>query len=137
MGMIIRLAANINALKVFFISEEGSKFRNFKINRAASGAAEKTDWEIVTSKSLENKIPEDYQLIALETSSDAVNIFEYSFPGKTAFIIGNEVNGISAQLLHQADAKIFIPIPGPVTSLNVSHSLSVGLFEWLRQMTSK
>jgi tRNA G18 (ribose-2'-O)-methylase SpoU len=95
------------------------------------------DWEIVASESLENKIPGDYQLIALETSSDALNIFELTFPRKTAFIIGNEVNGISERLLNKADTKIFIPIPGPVTSLNVSHSLSVGLFEWLRQMSSQ
>jgi len=137
MGMILRLAANINALKVLFIVDGDLKFRNYKINRAASGAAEKVNWQMIHSADLEKEIPDDYRLIALETLPDVENIFDFTLPSKPAFIIGNEVNGISKDLLNCSDGKIFIPIPGSVTSLNVSHALAIGLFEWLRQMTSQ
>lgn len=60
--------------------------------------------------------------------------FLVSFPEKAAFIVGNEVNGISDKLLEIAHDKIFIPVPGVISSLNVSHSLAVAVFEWLRQV---
>lgn len=136
MGLILRLAANYDALKVLFISEKNSGFKNYKINRAASGAAEKIDWKVITLKELENEVPKDYQLVALETTNDAVNIHEFAFPQKTAFVIGNEVNGISDLLLHKVQSRVFIPIPGIISSLNVTHALSAGFYEWFRQMSS-
>lgn len=133
MGSVLRLSGNFNALKTIFISEEANGFRKHKIYKTASGG-EKTDWEIIEKVAdLVTEIPEGYKLVALETSEDAENIFTFKFPEKTALIVGNEVLGISDELLELADYKVYIPIPGAVSSLNVTHALSVSLFEWLRQ----
>ena len=51
-----------------------------------------------------------------------------------AFIVGSERNGLSEELLVQCDLVVYIPVPGPTRSLNVSHAAAVALFEWQRQM---
>lgn len=133
MGSVLRLSGNFNALKTIFISEEASGFRKHKIRKTASGG-EKTNWKIIENvAALKVELPEGYKLVAIETTEDAENIFTFKFPEKTAIIVGNEVLGISDELLEMADHKVYIPIPGPVSSLNVTHALSIALFEWLRQ----
>ena len=54
-----------------------------------------------------------------------------------AFIVGSERDGLSNELLKQCDVVVYIPVPGPTRSLNVSHAAAVALFEWQRQMLQK
>ena len=134
MGSIIRLGANIGTQKIIFISKKASEFKTFKINKTASGAAEKTDWKIVENfNAAAELIPNDYSLIAIETSVESENIFKTKFPEKVAFVVGNEVKGISHEIMQQISQSLYIPVPGPISSLNVTHALSVALFEWYRQ----
>jgi TrmH family RNA methyltransferase len=53
--------------------------------------------------------------------------------GPAALLIGNEGNGIADDLAAKADAKITIPCPGPVESLNAAVATSVLLYEASRQ----
>ncbi len=135
MGSILRIAGNIGAMKSIFISDNIQTFKKHKINRTASGASEKTKWEIVRTNEFMANIPSDYTIIALETTSDAENIYQFKFPEKMAIIIGNEVAGIRDDVIKYATHKVYIPIPGPISSLNVTHALSIAVFEWLRQHT--
>ncbi len=133
MGAILRLAGNIGVLKSLFISDDTQEYKNHKISRTASGGAEKTSWQMIQISEISKNLPADYQIVALETTADAENIYDFSFPQKTAFLIGNEVSGIKDEILTTADHKVYIPIPGPISSLNVTHALSIGLFFWLQQ----
>ncbi|HEY5056987.1 MAG TPA: RNA methyltransferase [Acidobacteriaceae bacterium] len=51
----------------------------------------------------------------------------------TALIIGNEGAGVSPEFLALADARISIPTPGPVESLNAAIAGSLLLYEAARQ----
>ncbi len=133
MGLILRLAANIGAINTYFIINETQNFKKHKINRTSSGAALKINWEIIKQQDLVNLIPKDYLIVAIETSDDSKSLYSFNFPEKTAFLVGNEVLGICEETLKLANHKVYIPIPGVISSLNVSHALSVALFEWLRQ----
>jgi len=135
MGAILRLAGNIGALQTLFICDKETTFKRYKVNRTASGASEKTDWKIIKTNQLMASIPADYTLVALETTTDAQNIYQFHFPEKTAFLTGNEVSGIRDEVIQHAVHKVYIPVPGPISSLNVTHALSIALFEWLRQHT--
>ena len=136
-GAILRLAANINAAKVWFVYDEDPGFRSYKIKRTSSGASEKVDWEMTSTEKLPKILPPDHEVIAIETTEDAQDIFTAVFPHKVVFIVGNERFGIQEKLIKLCSRKVFIPIPGPISSLNVSHALSVGLFEWYRQVHRK
>ncbi len=135
MGSIIRLGANIGALKVIFISKRGKEFKIFKIAKTASGADKKITWMFVDDfSSAQRIIPVDYHIISIETSSNSKNIFETKLPEKTCFVIGNEVKGIRNEIIDHSNEVLHIPIPGIISSLNVTHALTVALFEWFRQM---
>jgi len=133
MGSVLRLAGNIGAGNTFFLSDVAQDFRLRRIKKTASTANENTKWKILNEDQLSDFIPADYQIVAIETSESAQNIFGFQFKEKTAFIVGNERYGIRPEILAQANHQVYIPVPGPVSSLNVTHALSVALFEWLRQ----
>lgn len=61
---------------------------------------------------------------------------EISYKCKTAFIIGNEGNGISDELSNKADILMKIPMEGQVESLNASVAASVLMYEAYRQKKS-
>jgi len=58
---------------------------------------------------------------------------EVSYAGKSAFLIGNEGNGLRAETLACADQYIRIPMCGQVESLNAAVAASVLMFEAARQ----
>ncbi|HTM16367.1 MAG TPA: RNA methyltransferase [Terracidiphilus sp.] len=53
--------------------------------------------------------------------------------GPVAFVIGNEGNGVPAELAAKTDGAVTIPCPGPVESLNAAVAASVLLYEAARQ----
>ncbi len=57
--------------------------------------------------------------------------FDYKKP--TAFLIGNEGNGLSSRVAELADACIGIPMEGKVESLNAAVSAAVLMYECSRQ----
>ena len=61
----------------------------------------------------------------------------FSFEGPTAFMIGNEGNGLSEALAGMADAYIKIPMEGKVESLNAGVAAALLMYEAHRQRTIK
>jgi TrmH family RNA methyltransferase len=57
--------------------------------------------------------------------------------GPVALIIGNEGNGVADVLAAKADARITIPCPGPVESLNAAVAAGVLLYEAARQRVAR
>lgn len=58
---------------------------------------------------------------------------ECDFTQPTAFILGNEGNGIPGEILQKANTRVTIPTPGPVESLNAAVAGSILLYEAARQ----
>ncbi|HRW61866.1 MAG TPA: TrmH family RNA methyltransferase [Bacteroidales bacterium] len=132
-GNIMRLADNIGCKKLLLITS-GVENRTSKIRRTASSSFDAIDWEYCKISELNQKIPEDYTWVAVETSSDSENIYKTNMPEKIAFIVGNEISGIDHIILNQCHKIVHIPVYGKNTSLNVSHALAVALFEWQRRI---
>ena len=55
------------------------------------------------------------------------------YRGGTAFLAGNEANGLTEETADCADHKIRVPMEGKVESLNVSVASSILLYEAYRQ----
>ena len=58
---------------------------------------------------------------------------EPDYRGRTAFLIGNEGNGLSDEIAGLADSYIKIPMEGQVESLNAAISASLLMYETNRQ----
>jgi len=81
---------------------------------------------------------EKYTILAIEQTDDKVFLQDYSVNSddKYALIFGNEVSGVSAEILDLVDACIEIPQIGTKHSLNVSVSLGVVLWEFYKNYQS-
>ena len=133
MGAMIRLADNIGATEVCFLGNE-DEHRLAKVRRAAASSRDNIRWYFSEESDLHKIVPEGKQIVAIETADNATCIYDTQLPENVAFIVGSESHGLSEDLLSQCDMVVYIPVPGPTRSLNVSHAAAVALFEWQRQM---
>jgi len=70
------------------------------------------------------------------TEKAADTLYEQSFTGPTAIIMGSEESGINPSLLKIVDAQARLPLLGEIGSLNVSVACGVFLYEVMRQRSS-
>jgi len=136
LGAMIRLADNIGASEVCFLGSE-EEHRLGKVRRAAASSRDNIRWYFSGETDLHKIVPKSKKIVAIETANNATCIYDTPLPEDIAFIVGNERNGLSDEMLDQCDMVVYIPVPGPTRSLNVSHAAAVALFEWQRQMLSK
>lgn len=72
-------------------------------------------------------------ILALETTSNSINLFEMPIPFRNqnqpvVLVIGNEISGIDPGILEIADHGVNIPMFGTKTSLNVAVSAGIALY---------
>lgn len=132
-GALIRLADNIGASEVCFLGKE-DEHRLGKVRRAAASSRDNIRWYFSDEGNLRRIVPEGKTIVAIETADNATSIYDTRLPEDVAFVVGSESHGLSEDLLSQCDMVVYIPVPGPTRSLNVSHAAAVALFEWQRQM---
>ena len=135
-GAMVRLADNIGATEICFLGKE-DEHRLGKVRRAAASSRDNIQWYFSEESDLRKIVPQGKRIVAIETADNATCIYDTQLPEDVAFIVGSERNGLSEDLLEQCDMVVYIPVPGPTRSLNVSHAAAVVLFEWQRQMLAK
>ena len=59
--------------------------------------------------------------------------YKQDYRGGSAFLIGNEGNGLTDEITALADYKIKIPMKGKVESLNAAVSATILMYETMRQ----
>jgi len=109
-----------------YIVEKLSK----RIDKTALGAQSNLNLSYV--ENIDNKILElkqnSYQIISLEQSDKSVDISEFDPSDKIVLIIGNELDGVSAELLDISDKIIEIPMLGKKESYNVASASAIALY---------
>jgi tRNA G18 (ribose-2'-O)-methylase SpoU len=71
--------------------------------------------------------------VGLEQTTNSVCLFDYSFPLKTALVIGAEREGLSQAELDRLDAVVEIPVYGQPFSYNVATATTMAVYEYCRQ----
>jgi tRNA G18 (ribose-2'-O)-methylase SpoU len=104
-----------------------------EVSKTALGAEKSVSWEQVKSvTSLIKKLKkEGFQIIAIEQDEKSVDYKKLKVGTKTAFVLGNEVDGIEKKVLKLCDVIAEIPMRGKKESLNVSVATGVALFRIL------
>ena len=105
-----------------------------QLEKTALGATGYVPWEHRDDAS--TLLPElerdGYDLVALETGPDAIEIWDFQWPDKTALVVGNEVEGVSATVLGACRRKVCLPMYGYKASMNVTTALGIAMYEFLR-----
>lgn len=107
-----------------------------EIHKAALGATESVEWnyyQSVKEAVLDLKTLK-YKVIGIEQTSDSVQITDFSIDRskKYALVLGNEVDGISDEILNHCDSFLEIPQLGTKHSLNVSICGGIVIWEFFK-----
>lgn len=112
-----------------------------EIHKAALGATESVEWayfETITM-ALEHLKKECYHIVGIEQTSNSqiITDFDFTQSPKYAFVLGNEVEGISEEALPFCDAFLEIPQLGTKHSLNVSVCGGIVMWEFFKEIGKK
>ena len=112
-----------------------------EITKTAIGATSSVDWEyekdILTC--VKNLQAEGYTVLAIEQVDESIFLQDYEIDKnqKYALVFGNEVKGVSDEIINEVDACIEIPQFGTKHSLNISVSLGITIWEFAKVMKLK
>lgn len=102
------------------------------IRKTALGATESVDWEYRknTLDLIEELKLENIRTVSVEQAENATMLNEFTVDSEEtiALIFGNEVKGVSQEVVSASDAVVEIPQFGTKHSLNIS--VSVGVVVW-------
>lgn len=100
-----------------------------EITKTAIGAEETVPWEHGKDPVpvLQRLKEEGWQIVALEITSDAVDLRTFVPRDRVCLIVGHELDGIPASLRALADAVVRIPMFGKKESLNVAVAAGIAL----------
>lgn len=102
-----------------------------RIEKVSLGAEEFVAWEKAENivEKVQQLKSEGYRILALEQTSMSVDLFNFVNKNKkVVLILGNEVEGVSPELLALAEDHLEIPMHGQKGSLNVSIAAGIALY---------
>lgn len=137
-GSIFRTADAVGISEIFLSGYTPAPIDRFgrarkDIAKTALGAEQAVLWKhtpIVRSVIKQLK-QEGVQVVAVEQAKKAIDYKKLSVTYPVAFIFGNEVRGLSKNILDNCDIVVEIPMHGNKESLNVSVAAGVLLFKVL------
>jgi TrmH family RNA methyltransferase len=132
LGTILRSAEAFGADGVVSLPGTVSAW-NPKAVRASAGSVFRVPLLAVTEQECLEELHEAGVKILATTVHAAQPAELVNMTGPVALIIGNEGNGVTVELAAKADARVTVPCPGPVESLNAAVAASVLLYEAARQ----
>jgi TrmH family RNA methyltransferase len=131
LGTLVRSAEAFDAAGVLTTPGTVSAW-NQKALRASVGSVFRVPVIAVTASEIEGLKRLGVRLIAA-VGSDGVDVMTADLRRACAVMIGNEGSGLGAEWIAMCDARVTIPCPGPVESLNAAVAGSLFLYEASRQ----
>ncbi len=135
LSAIIRSADAVGVLDIYYTTREDASLRIHKT--ITQGAHRWThryrmddDHKVAF---LKEKKAQGFQVVVTHLDERAVSFREVDYTKPTLLVMGNEKEGVSAEIVELADDVIIIPMQGMVQSLNVSVATGLILYEAQRQ----
>ncbi|MDO3628105.1 RNA methyltransferase [Mucilaginibacter sp. BT774] len=112
-----------------------------EIEKTALGATQSVSWTYYAEplQAIERLRKDGYKIIAVEQAEKSImlNQFETTEGEKYALIFGNEVNGVSDEVMKIIDACIEIPQFGTKHSFNIVVSAGIVLWDFFTKLVDK
>lgn len=131
LGTIIRTVDSIGVSQII-VSKETADAYNSKVIRSTMGAIYRVNIVEVDNLISTIKQVKENKFEVVATSLDTQNcIYDINF-NKKAIVIGNEANGVSKDIMDEADIRVKIPMLGKTESLNAAVATGIVLYEYVR-----
>ncbi|HEY8780436.1 MAG TPA: RNA methyltransferase [Mucilaginibacter sp.] len=109
-----------------------------EIEKTALGATQSINWEYYTDPlvAVEQLRTDGYRIIAVEQAENSIMLQDFAVikGEKYALVFGNEVNGVSDEVMGNIDACIEIPQFGTKHSFNIVVSAGIVLWDLFSKM---
>ncbi len=137
-GSIFRTSDGAGVSKIFLVGVTPWPTDRFgrkqpEIAKTSLGAADIVPWEQVSNDDavllVRRLRGEGVTVAAVEQTSNSVALDDFQAPENVAYILGNEVDGVSDALIKESDMVVEIPMVGEKESLNVSVAAGIALFK--------
>lgn len=101
-----------------------------EIEKTSLGASKTVSWKAfeTVDAALEVLRKNKVAIVAVEQHQNSISYTHWKQKKTTAYVFGNEIEGVSEAVLDTADAVLEIPMQGAKESLNVSVSVGIILF---------
>lgn len=134
-GAIFRTADGAGVEKIYLAGYTPSPIDRFgriqlKMKKAALGATESVKWEHCddAAKLIAHLKEEGIAIVAVEQREGAIDYRDFVQNRDTAYIFGNERDGVPEDLSMHADAVVDLPMAGSKESLNVATAAGIVLY---------
>lgn len=127
-GAVVRNADVFGAKAVYYYGDK----KRFD-SRGCVGA---NHYSFITHLKTDEELEELRQkslFVALETSSNAIDIRDFKWPVNSTMLIGEENGGLTPHLIGMADYVVRIPLFGAVRSLNAACASAVAMYSYIQQ----
>lgn len=136
-GAVLRSCDSVGISEIFVLhTEEGLKADFITIGRRTSGGSRRwVDVHYYTdANACFQHVKQGYQrVLSTQLSETASSLYKLDLTQPTAFLFGNEHDGLSSEAAAYADGNFVIPQVGMAESLNISVACAVTLYETFRQ----
>ncbi len=140
-GSIFRTADGAGISKIFLCGYTPAPIDRFgrivkEIEKTSLGASKTIPWEHVADIGdlVTRLTAEGIAVVVVEQSERSVDYRTFSIEGPTAFIFGNEREGVRSDIVEKADVVVDISMHGDKESLNVSVAVGIVLFSVLPRL---
>jgi tRNA G18 (ribose-2'-O)-methylase SpoU len=137
-GAIFRTADASGVDKIYLVGYTPAPTDRFgrtqsEIKKTSLGASEYIEWEQVGSitQVIDRLKETDFQVVAIEINNNSQSLIDFVPQDKVAYILGNEVEGVSDEALSLADQVRHLPMLGKKESLNVSVTAGIVMYHGL------
>ena len=112
-----------------------------EIQKTALGATESVDWRYAesTANIVKELQSQNVKVYAVEQADDSkmLDVIDFSFDQEIAIVMGNEVKGVSDEVMEIVDDCIELPQFGTKHSLNISVTTGIMIWELFQQYQRK
>ena len=132
-GAILRAAECFGVEGVIFSKNRGmASLTTTTISKASAGASELIDHVRVSNLADTLRKCQDagFCVMAADAHPTAHSLQSFTFPERGVLLLGSEGRGVQPLLLKQSDVRLFIPMRGKLSSLNVAQATAVILSHW-------
>jgi len=136
LGPLIRSAEEFGATGYVILPGTVSP-ENQKTLRASAGSVFRLPGITLCEEHILHELAERKIRTVAAVAAEGSPLAEHDLTQPTALILGNEGAGISPSILKRADARVTIPMPGAVESLNAAIAGSILLYEAARQRSGR
>lgn len=132
-GAFFRTADAVRVSRLYLAGFTGSP-PSRRIAKTALGSEDTVAWERADAGALiESLRGTEWEIAAVETTPQAIDLFEWRPRFPALVIFGHEVDGVPPSVLERCDTHVRIPMLGAKRSLNVATAGGVVLYELLRK----